>query len=59
MSKQPDSAPDADRLDQLLADYMEEAEAHKDNLSELCALQEKYLDAHPDLRPQLLGPVTK
>ena len=26
MNKQPDSATDVDRLDQVLADYMEEAE---------------------------------
>ena len=54
MSKQPDSAPDSDRLDQVLADYMEEAEAFKDNLSELCALQTKYVEKHPDLATQLL-----
>ena len=55
MNKQPDSATDADRLDQVLADYMEEAASLKDNPSELLALQEKYLDDHPDLAQQLLS----
>ena len=55
MNKQPDPATDADRLDQVLADYMEEAASLKDNPSELCALQEKYLDNHPDLAQQLLS----
>ena len=39
MNKRQDSEPDADRLDHILAKYMEEAEAFKDNLSKLCALQ--------------------
>ena len=55
MNKRQDSEPDADRLDQVLADYMEEAEAFKDDLSKLCALQEKYVEDHPDLAQQLLS----
>ena len=54
MSQTPDSVTDADRLDQVLADYMDEAEAFKDNLSGLCALQAKYVEKHPDLAAQLL-----
>ena len=55
MNKRQDSAPDADRLDRVLADYMEEAEAFKANLSKLCALQAKYVEDHPDLAQQLLS----
>ncbi len=55
MNKQPDSETDVDRLDQALAKYMEEAEAFKDSLSELCALQAKYVEDHLDLAPQLLS----
>ena len=54
MNQTSGSATDVDRLDQVLADYMEEAEAFKDNLSELCALQSKYVEKHPDLAAQLL-----
>ena len=56
MNKQPHSATDEDRLDQVLAAYMEEADLLKDAPSELCALQEKYLDDHPDLALPLLRP---
>ena len=55
MNKREDSEPDADPLDHILADYMEEAEAFKDNLSKLCALQAKYVEDHPDLAQQLLS----
>ena len=54
MNKQPDAAFDEDRLDEVLAKYMEEAAAFKNNLSELCALQSKYVEKHPDLAAQLL-----
>ena len=54
MNQTSGSATDVDRLDQVLADYMEEAEAFKDNLSGLCALQTKYVEKHPDLAAQLL-----
>ena len=55
MNQESDSVTDADRLDEVLAGYMEEAEAFKDNLSELCALQTKYVEKHPDLATQLLN----
>ena len=55
MNKRQDSEPDAEPLDHILAKYYEEAEAFKDNLSELCALQEKYVEDHPDLAQQLLS----
>ena len=55
MNKREDSEPDANPLDHILADYMEEAEAFKDNLSKLCALQAKYVEDHPDLAQQLLS----
>ncbi len=35
MNKQPDAAFDEDRLDEVLAKYMEEAAAFKNNLSEM------------------------
>ena len=55
MNKREDSEPDADPLDHILAKYYEEAEAFNDNLSKLCALQEKYVEDHPDLAQQLLS----
>ena len=55
MNKLEDSQPDADPLDHILADYMEEAEAFQDDLSKLCALQARYVKDHPDLARELLG----
>ncbi len=55
MNKRQDSEPDEDRLDHVLADYMEEAEAFKDDLSKLCALQARYVEDHPDLAQELLS----
>ena len=55
MEEKLESPTAADRLDEVLADYMEEAEAFKDNLSGLCALQAKYVENHPDLAAQLLN----
>ena len=54
MNQKLDSATDADRLDEILAHYMDEAQAFKDNLSGLCALQAKYVENRPDLAAQLL-----
>ncbi len=54
MNNELDSATEPDRLDEVLAEYMEGAETLKDNLSGLCALQQTYLDDHPDLAPQLI-----
>ncbi len=55
MNNEFDSATEPDRLDEVLAEYMEGAETIKDDPSELCALQEKCLDDHPDLAPQLIS----
>ena len=55
MEEKLESPTAADRLDHVLADYMEEAEAFKDKLSGLCALQAKYVENHPDLATQLLN----
>ena len=54
MEEKLESSTAVERLDEVLADYMEEAEAFKDNLSGLCALQAKYVENHPDLAAQLL-----